>query len=187
MSVKSGQRTTQVAVDYENQEKDHFYPSPPLATETLLSVEKFTGPIWEPACGDGAISKVLIANGHEVISSDLVDRGYGESRIDFLMEWQPRAPNIITNPPFKFVAPFIRNSLALTTGKVALLLRLACLEGIERGEIYRTSPLARVWVYSSRLQIWRNGDRTSSAGGMIAFAWFVWDKEFSGKPTIGWI
>jgi len=37
-----------------------FYPTPPEATRALLSVESFEGDIWEPACGDGAISKVLI-------------------------------------------------------------------------------------------------------------------------------
>jgi len=38
-----------------------FYPTPPEATRALLSVECFEGDIWEPACGDGAISKVLEA------------------------------------------------------------------------------------------------------------------------------
>lgn len=176
-----------VAVDAESREKDDFYPTPREGIEALLSVEKFEGPIWEPACGDGAISRVLQERGHVVISSDLVSRGYGESRIDFLMEWQPRAPNIITNPPFKYVAPFMRRALDLSTGKVAFLLRLACLEGKERAEIYRTSPLARVWVFSARLQIWRNGVADSHASGMIAFAWFVWEHGYDGKPTLGWL
>lgn len=54
-----------------------FYPTPPEAVRALLSVETFEGSIWEPACGDGAISKVLLDAGHEVVSSDLIDRGYG--------------------------------------------------------------------------------------------------------------
>lgn len=186
-TVRTEHRVTGVAMDAENREKDDFYPTPREGIEALLSVEQFNGAIWEPACGDGAISRVLIERGHEVISSDLVDRGYGENRVDFLMEWKPRAPNIITNPPFKYVAPFMRQACALTTGKVALLLRLACLEGNERGEIYKTSPLARVWVFSSRLQIWRNGVADSHASGVIAFAWFVWEHGYGGKPTIGWI
>jgi len=43
----------------------------------LLSVETFEGSIWEPACGDGAISKVLLAAGFDVVSTDLIDRGFG--------------------------------------------------------------------------------------------------------------
>lgn len=187
MSVRAEARSVGVSVDYENREKDDFYPTPPEGTQALLSVEQFDGPIWEPACGDGGISKVLLANGHEVISTDLVDRDYGESRVDFLMEWQPRAPNIVTNPPFKMVAPFMQKALSLSVGKIAFLLRLACLEGVERGEIYRQTPLARVWVFSKRLTIWRNGDPTSHRGGTVAFAWFIWDRAYTGKPTIGWL
>lgn len=188
MSVRAhSERLAGVARDREMREKDDFYPTPPEGTEALLAVERFEGPVWEPACGDGAISRVLLRHGYDVVSSDLVDRGYGEPRVDFLMEWQPRAPNIITNPPFKNNAAFLRHALALATGKVAFLMRLACLEGRERGEIYRAHPPARVWVFSSRLQIWRNGDPTSSAGGMIGFAWFVWDKSVRGDTRLGWI
>lgn len=187
-SIPKAHRVTGVAVDHLNREKDDFYPSPPEAVEALLRAESFDGDIWEPACGDGAISKVLEAAGYRVASSDLVDRGYGESRIDFLMEFTPRGPNIITNPPFKMVAPFIRQALNLSTGKVAFLLRLACLEGAERREIYDSSPLARVWVFSKRLTMYRAGiPSATDSGGMIAFAWFVWEHGYTGKPTLGWI
>ena len=87
-----------ISPDKANREKDDFYETPPEATRALLSVESFEGAIWEPACGRGAISKVLEGAGHEVISTDLMDRGYGENRVDFLMEWRPLAPNIVTNP-----------------------------------------------------------------------------------------
>lgn len=175
-----------VAVDRENREKDDFYPTPPEGTEALLRVEKFDGAIWEPACGDGAISKVLAEQGYDVVSTDLVDRGFGTPRVDFLMECRSLAPNIVTNPPFKMVAPFLRQSLHLTTGKVAMLLRLACLEGTERREIYDSSPLARVWVFSRRLTMWREGKATGE-GGMLAFAWFVFEHGYTGKPTLGWL
>ncbi len=187
-AIQQSHRVTGTAVDRENREKDDFYPTPPEATEALLRAEQFTGPIWEPACGDGAISKVLEAAHYKVFSTDLVDRGYGEHAVDFLMEYRPVAPNIVTNPPFKMVAPFIRKSLDLTTGKVAMLLRLACLEGTERGEIFKTSPLARVHVFSKRLTMARGRVATAEdQGGMIAFAWFVWEHGYTGKPTLGWI
>lgn len=185
--VRQSQRVAGVAVDPENREKNDFYPTPPEATISLLGVEKFDGLIWEPACGDGAISELLKAAGYEVVSTDLVDRGYGESRVDFLMETRSLAPNIVTNPPFKMVTPFIRRSLELTSGKVAMLLRLACLEGAERGELFETTPLARVWVFKRRLQFKRPGWTDTGAGGMTAFAWFVWQKGYEGGPTLGWL
>lgn len=187
MSIAAAHRATGVAVDRQNREKDDFYPTPPEGTEALLSAENFNGPIWEPACGDGAISKVLEAAGYDVTSTDLVDRGYGDSRVDFLMEHKPRAPNIVTNPPFKMAAPFIRHALALTSGKVAMLLRLACLEGSERRVIFDSTPIARVWVFSKRLTMKRGGCEGGQTGGMLAFAWFVWDHDHKGPPTLGWL
>ena len=188
VTITQAQRVTGAAVDHANREKDDFYPTPPEGTEALLRVSRdLTVRYREPACGDGAISRLLVERGYSVVSTDLVDRGFGTSRIDFLMETASLAPNIVTNPPFKMVAPFIRKSLELTSGKVAMLLRLACLEGGERGEIYETSPLARVWVFKKRLQFKRPGWEDTGAGGMLPFAWYVWEHGHTGKPTLGWI
>jgi hypothetical protein len=192
--IKHGFRAQVIAgrsdVDGYSRQKDDFYPTPSRAIESLLKVETFDGDIWEPACGDGAISNVLEAAGYRVVSSDLVDRGYGETGIDFLMEWQPRAANIITNPPFKLAVPFVRKSLELYSGKIAMLLKIAFLEGMERAELFASSPLARVHVFSQRLAFVPGG--TSEAhkldgGGMMAFAWFVWEHGYQGRPTIGWL
>ncbi|CAB4176061.1 hypothetical protein UFOVP1672_66 [uncultured Caudovirales phage] len=170
----------------DSRESNDFYPTPPMATDALLAVESFDGDIWEPACGDGAISKVLEAKGYRVISSDLVDRGYGETGTDFLFEFAPRTKHIITNPPFKLAVQFIDKSLALTTGKVAMLLRITALEGIERRKMFEKTPLARVWIFSKRITFARGGVE-SHGGGMLAFAWFVWEHGYTGKPTLGWI
>lgn len=187
MSVGSAYARS-IIPDSENRERDDFYPTPPHATEAMLNVETFVGQIWEPACGDGAMSKVLAARGYDVISTDLIDRGFGEARTDFLMEWQPRAPNIVTNPPFKFAQEFVEQALRLTTGKVAILARLAWLEGKERRKLFVSTPLARVWVFSARVPMSRNGeDMGKGKGGMIAFAWYIWDHAHRGAPTLGWI
>lgn len=167
---------------------DDFHETPHVAVEALLSVETFIGAIWEPACGNGAISDILFARGHNVISTDLVSRGYGPGRVDFLLELAPRAPNIITNPPFKLAAEFARRACDLTTSKVALLCRLGWLEGNARRAMFEATPLARVWVFSRRLPMMHrvgwDGPESSSA---IAFAWFVWDHAHSGPPTLGWL
>jgi len=69
-----------------------------------LKRERFEGSIWECACGDGAISKLLPQN-NKIISSDIVNRGYGETGIDFLSTYK-QVNNIITNPPYKFAQEF---------------------------------------------------------------------------------
>jgi hypothetical protein len=42
--------------------------------------------------------EVLAETGNRVINSDLHDRGYGDSGIDYLAT-RRRAANVITNPP----------------------------------------------------------------------------------------
>jgi len=64
-----------------------FYATPPECTVALLKNYQrlFEGSrVWEPACGDGAISKVLEDHRLDVISTDLHDRGYGEGGMNFL-------------------------------------------------------------------------------------------------------
>lgn len=165
---------------------DDFYPTPAYAVEALLDAEPFFGDIWEPACGDGAICKVLEKRGHTVLATDLNYRGWGEAPHDFLKS-PLTCTNIITNPPYKLGEDFVHASLDRTTGKVALLMKLAFLEGAKRKVMFQTTPLKRVLVFSKRLTMARNGETEKYSSGMIAFAWFVWDHDFSGQPTLDWL
>lgn len=178
---------TRGIIPSEDREKDDFYPTPPNGTRALLAVEKFDGAIWEPACGEGDMSRVLEDAGYSVVSTDLVDRGYGEPRIDFLMERHTLAPNIVTNPPFKMAEEFARKAIDLSTGKVAILARLAWLESKGRRSFFEGTPLARVWVFAGRLGFDRGQIAETGRAGMIAFAWFVWEHGHEGPPTLGWI
>lgn len=174
--------------DPENREINDFYPTHPSATRALLSVERFDGPIWEPACGEGDLSKVLLEAGYDVVSSDLIDRGYGEAPVDFLSQFRSRAPNVVTNPPFGLAVPFVNAALQHTTGKVVMFLRLAFLEGQRRGDWFPRTPLKRVWVMSRRVPMARGRLAKDDEGhGVLAFAWFVWEHGYDGEPTIGWL
>ena len=170
---------------------DDFYPTPAEITQGLLSVEKFDGPIWEPACGDGSMGSVINAAGYEVVATDLVDRGYGMAGVDFLFEQQTRAPNIVTNPPYKLAEEFIVHAVKLASRKVAIFGRLGLLEGQARRAIWDTTPFARVWVFSRRIAFTKAGEQPYGSkggkGGMIASAWYVWDCDHVGCPQLGWI
>lgn len=171
-----------------DRQKDDFYATPRAAIEQLLQVERFDGPVWEPACGNGAISSILQEHGYEVASSDLVERGYGAAGIDFLMEYKTQAPNIVTNPPFTLGTDFVRQALRLATGKVAMLLKIGFLEGPTKADLHEC--LSRVWVIRRRVTFLKNGiehARSAGKGGIHTYAWFVWDKAHSGAPVIGWL
>ena len=51
----------------EDQHPDGYYPTPPRGVHALLTRESFKGVLWECACGDGAISRILEAAGFEVL------------------------------------------------------------------------------------------------------------------------
>ena len=167
-------------------EKDDFYATPEKCTRALLSVEAFDGAFWEPACGNGAISKALPG---PVVSTDLIDRGFGVAGRDFLFEQDLLAPNIVTNPPFKLADEFVLHALHLGAVKVAIFMRLAWLEGKARhAALWGPHPPARVWTFCGRQTLWRGDDpNPQDKGGAIAFAWFVWEHGHTGKPELGWL
>jgi len=107
----------------KTREENDFYPTPPSGILPFLEKEKFEGNIWECACGDGAISKVLIDKGYDVYSSDLINRDYGETGLDFL-ETNKKYDNIITNPPFKLSLPFVYKALESVNKKVLFYVEL---------------------------------------------------------------
>ncbi len=162
-----------------------FYPTPAWATYALIENERFEGDIWECACGDGSMTKVLGRTGMQVTSSDLYDRGFGEPGLDFLTS-NRRAANIITNPPFHSAEGFVAQCLELAEAKFALLLRLAFLEGANRTRtIFHKHPPARVWVFSERITFYPKGAKMAGSG-TTAYAWFVWDKTRTGPTELRW-
>lgn len=162
-----------------------FFPTPAWATHALIDNETFVGDIWESACGNGAMSEVLKTTGNKVISSDLIDRGYGEGDHDFLESWR-NAPNIITNPPYNAAEGFVKSGLQKASKKFALLLRLAFLEGANRQRtIFTDAPPSRVWVFSERITFYPSG-AIQKGTGTTAYAWFVWDKDADGGTELRW-
>lgn len=104
-----------------------FYPTEVECTIALLdflSIPLETS-IWEPACGDGAISKVLNYRGYKVISSDLrEDSGYGIGGVDFLSKRvKKEADHLITNPPFDVSYRFIHKCHEMRLPLYAMLLK----------------------------------------------------------------
>ena len=173
------------ASGYERVAND-WYVEPAWVVDALCNVERFDGLCWDPACGSGNIPSTLRKRGIECGASDIADRGVGFVGLDFFLA-DIRATNIISNPPFGVIERFITRALERTTGKVAILARLAFLEGQARQSFFRQTPLARVWVSSKRVSMPPGGSDIPAKGGTIAYAWFVWSKGHVGAPTLGWL
>lgn len=167
-----------------------LYETPAPAVHSLLKVEALPQRLWEPACGRGAITRILRSAGHDVFASDLIDYESADQDAhgwDFVRgDRRPAQPvdAIVTNPPFKHAAEFVSRALEHTP-LVVFLLRLAFLESERRSPILDNGTLARVHVYRKRLPMMhRDGWEGRKANSGMAFAWFVWDREHSGPTTM---
>jgi hypothetical protein len=163
-----------------------LYETPESAVEALLHAETLPLTVWEPACGRGAIVRVLRARGHTVVTSDITDYGFPLDFVaDFLTTVLPPkgCGAIVTNPPYQIATKFARHALDLAP-RVYLLLRLAFLETVGRTDILERRGLARVHVFRRRLPMMhRDGWSGKRASSAIPFAWFCWKRDHRG-PTV---
>jgi hypothetical protein len=188
----------------------NFYETPIEATHALLVLERFQFEIWEPACGKGAISRVLIAAGYDVHQSDIEDRGSVgqdgviQNVVDFMetkrtaaddsviqMDFKGR-PDIVTNPPYgtdlnAFVAHALREH---RPRKMAMLLNLNFVCGFDdpdRNFVMDEMRPARIHVFTRRLPMMhRDGWTGPEASSRMNTAWFVWEEphERSARETV---
>lgn len=169
-------------------DKYDYYATNPIAVEKLLEVEKFSNTLWEPCCGEGHISKVLKKYGYEVISSDIVDRGYeGTKIIDFLQcSDMTNKYDIITNPPYNKAFDFCKKAIELSKGKVAMFLKLTFLETKKRKEnLFNKYPPSKVYVFSERVECAKNGKFEGKRA--VCYAWFIWEKDYEEETIIKWL
>jgi hypothetical protein len=178
---------------YDRNDAD-WYCEPAVAVEALLDAERFIGEVYDPACGGGNIVEVCRARGLNAWGTDLVDRcgqKYGAAGVDFTSpvptHCRGNVDNVITNPPFRHAEPFIRNALDRARYKVAVLVRLAFLEGQKRRVLFESLPMSRVLVFSRRISMPPGGQGIEAKGGAVAFCWIVFSHDHRGPPTVGWL
>ena len=167
-----------------------FYKTPPEATWALVKLGILPKLVWEPACGDGALARVLFAAGHEVVCSDLVDRGYGIAPFDFLKTDKLLAPAIVTNPPFSHANEFVCHSLDLGADLVAMFLSVKFLAGAKRYEmLHLHRPPAEMHVFIERVKFFSGDVAEADQPGWNTedFAWFVWRRQHASQTTVGWL
>lgn len=174
-----------------DREKYDFYATEPKAVELLLEKESFTGKIWEPACGQGHISKVLKKHNYQVYSTDIIDRNYGDGVKDFLsIDNLSFDGNIITNPPYRYAYDFILKSLQIIRpyDKIAFFLKIQFLESKQRKYLFRKYPPKIIYVASERLNCAMNGNfEKYKKNSAVCYAWFIWQKDVFETTKIKWI
>lgn len=143
--------------------------------------------------------------GYTVISTDLIDRGYGQGNVDFFEQTKSPTHCIITNPPYAKSLEWVNHSLELLSygDKLALFLPITFLESDKRVKMFEETPPKRILVAANRLLCGINGDFTAKDkdGNIVydkdgnpkrmssakCYAWFVWIKGDYSPPVIKWI
>lgn len=181
----------------KEREKEDYYATDPHALEIFLEKLKqdnieLHNNIWECACGQGHLSKVLLNKGYNVYSTDKVNRGFGNEKIDFLKEKcfeNDLETDILTNPPYKYAKEFVEKSLEIQADGyyTIMFLKIQFLEGQARKEMFKKYPPKYVYVNSARQLCAMNGEFEKYKATALCYCWYIWEKGFAGEPTIRWI
>lgn len=168
-----------------------YFPTPPWATRALLThvIPYADGVCWEPACGEGHMARPLAEHFPRVLASDIFDYGFGEVR-DFLagpgqllQEPDPACDWIITNPPFKCGDDFILRALSVARRGVAMIVRTAFTEGVERyNRLWLPHPPYVVAQFVERVVILKGRLAQPDEGTATAYCWIVWDRLADRAP-----
>ena len=176
----------------ERQNED-FYATNPKALYLLLEQFKkdkilLKNNVWECACGQGHLSNVLIKKGYNVISTDLIDRGYGKVK-DFLEVDTIFDGDILTNPPFKDAECFVKKGMEILKDgcKLILFLKIQFLESKSRYELFKKYPIKYLYVHSSRQLCCRDGAFDKYDSTTQFYAWYVFEKGYVGETILRWI
>ena len=167
------------------------------------------GTIWEPACGRGDMSRVLIEDGLDVVSSDLdpseFDGDLGSiAELNFLETTSKSgivANAIITNPPYGDNAErFNRHALDFQEiDYVAMLLRHEYDAAKTRRDLFDRDqnfectyaykivlvdrPVWDWWLPPVELDPWEEKKKNSP---VYNYAWYVWDRQWNQPTTTFW-
>ena len=123
---------------------------------------------WEPCCGDGRIAEALKAKDCRTLTTDIA---MGQNFFDYK---RTICPNVMTNPPFKDIRPFIDHAFAIGVSSMALVCpeRLwACKKGREQFMRHRPTRFANMDWREDYLQKGGSPDR--------ALAVAMWDTPHS--------
>lgn len=162
-----------------------FFPTPPWATRALCEHVLIGGgwsreqladmSCWEPACGEGDMARPLGEYFATVDASDVHGYGFGQVR-DFLFG-QPRARShdwVITNPPFRLADEFVHQALDAARVGVAVLVRAAFNEGVERYETLFSRRRPAIFApFVERVPMFK-GRLDPKGSTATAYCWIVW-------------
>lgn len=172
------------------------FPTPPWATRALCEFLQGKGidlsqmVVREPCANRGYMVRPLAEYFASVQASDVHDYGAGFAQADYLFgmdDWWEPTDFTVMNPPFRLAAQFIGRALRLSRVGVAVIVRTAFLEGIERWETLFSKR--RPWcvaVHVERVPMVK-GKVDPEAASATSYAWLIWRLDRDECLPIDWI
>lgn len=156
-----------------------LYVSPKSIVWELLKKEELNNPVWECACGTGAISDVLAEKGINYKATDLT------TGTDFLKQMQKWDGDIFTNPPFSLWDDFVMKAKELSENRVIMLGRTNYFGTVSRYNSGIWENLKKVYVFN-RYVDYQTPPRDDGLFhvGALCTGWFIWEKGYTGEPVL---
>jgi hypothetical protein len=174
---------------------DDWYVEPRSCVEQLIAHEWFDDEIHDVCCGGGTIVSVFRDHGYVAHGSDVVNRGFGEVRNLFSINWE--LDNIVSNPPYdrNILDRLVRHCLGIARDKVALLLPTGFWNGEARHKLLIEHPPLVWYPFATRptmgpgsLSVPRDRHgalvQAPQSGGTAIYGWVVWAVGYQGPTEI---
>lgn len=175
----------------EERQKDDFYATDPIASKFLLELEELSDTIIDNSYGQGHLMEYFIKSGKKIIGYDIINRTNDNNII--IQDWLSvteidKNADIVFNPPYKMAQKFVEHSLKLVEDgrKVCAFLRLQFLESKSRRKLFKNYPPKTIYVSSSRINCYKDGNFERYDKSAVCYCWFVWEKGYQGETTVKW-
>jgi hypothetical protein len=166
----------------------NLYATPPWAAragaEYLAAMFPQARYVLEPAAGLGHIARPAADYFPLIGGSDVHDHGAGFPVRDWLDDdlWDANECDLVyTNPPFDLAHEFVTKGLVRARLGVALILRIAFLEGGERYSLLGDGQLTQVVTFSERVPMVL-GKWDPEASSASCYALFIFSKRHAPRP-----
>ena len=179
---------------YDRKPRDH-YATPSWCTQMILPYIPDDSVVWEPACGSGAMTRVL-STVFPVISTD-IEPGVDHAPLDFfacseVLRLDGRKPNVIvTNPPYDSSPKFVEHALDLMRpvgGMVFMLMRVDWDSAKTRRHLFAD---CKAWgtkiVLTKRIMWFQPTPGSTGKSPSENHCWMVWDWKRQGPATLEYV
>ena len=182
-----------------------LFRTPDYATTPLLNYlpELTDGrAVIDPSAGDGRMIRQIVQR-NSIAAHCLCDIEQSEAvlwstdsslswlqhHIGSYLEFQPGREfgAMLTNPPFTLAQEFVEHAKTHTVGPICILQSVAWIGTQKRSRWLSERSGLKMMLNLARRPRWEFDDGKPGASNIWDFAWYIFERDYTGKPTIDWL